>query len=265
MGGSLARALRALDAPPTVTGWSPVGAERDAAANAGAVDAAPSEWRDAVGGADLGVVAAPLKASCELMEHLAEATPAEVTLSDVASLKEPVARAVAEAGAQGRWVGSHPMTGTEESGFAASRADLYRDARVWTVADPAAESRVAAVHSLWRSLGARPAAVDAGEHDRLMAMASHLPQLASNALASVLAAADVTPEQLGPGGADMTRLAGSSAAIWRDMLEHASPELAAGLEALGDTTRRLAELLRTGDLEEIVRLMEDTRNWSRTE
>jgi len=262
MGGSLARALSALEERPRVVGWSPLGAERDAAANAGALDDAPAEWRDAVSGADLVVVAAPLAASCELIEGLADATPAETTLSDVASLKVPVARAAAEAGVQDRWVGSHPMTGSEESGFSASRPDLYQGARVWTVAHGSAQDRAERVGGFWRSVGARPAAIDPADHDRLMALASHLPQLVSNALAGVLSRYDVAPDQLGPGGVDMTRLAASSAGMWRDIFEHASPELVRGLDELAESVRRIADTLRKGDLETIERLMDETKRWS---
>ena len=261
MGGSLARALSGLEAGPAVIGWSPVEEERTAAEAAGAVISAPAEWQDAVAEADLVVVAAPLKATCRLIASLANSTPLETTLSDLASLKAPLARVVAEAGAQARWVGSHPMAGTEESGFSASRADLYDGARVWCVADPSAAPRVKRLHALWASLGARPAAIDAEEHDRLMAVASHLPQLVSNALASVLAQNHVSPDRLGPGGTDMTRLAASSSEVWRDLLEHASPDLGAGLRALAECSEQIADLLERGDFDGIERLMKETRAW----
>jgi prephenate dehydrogenase len=261
MGGSLARGLSGLKAGPTVVGWSPLEEERAAATEAAAVSSAPPDWREAVAGADLVVVAAPLKASCQLISELLGATSSETTLSDVASLKAPLARVVAEGNAQDRWVGSHPMSGTEASGFLASRADLYDGARVWTVAHPSAEARVTRLHVLWQALGARPAAIDAEEHDRLMAVASHLPQLVANALATVLAEHGVAPDRLGPGGADMTRLASSSSDVWRDILEHASPELVAGLRALAAASGRIADLLEAGDVRAIEHLMKDTRTW----
>ena len=264
MGGSLARALSALPSAPVVVGWSPGGEERAAALEAGAVSTAPGAWEAAVAGADLVVVAAPLEASCRLLQDLVGVAEPDATLSDVASLKAPVARAVREGGAEDRWVGSHPMTGSAASGFAASRTDLYAGARVWTVAHPEAEGRVEAVHALWRAVGARPESVDAAEHDRLMALASHLPQLVSNVLAAVLARNDVGPDRLGPGGADMTRLAGSSPGMWRDILAYASPDLAQGLEALAALSTGVAKALREGDLDTVEALMNETRAWSRT-
>ena len=261
MGGSLARALSALPVRPRVIGWSPRREEREAALAAGGVDEAPSDWRDAVHGADLVVLAAPLGASCDLMAGVAEAAPARATLSDVASLKAPLARAATAAGVAERWVGCHPMAGSEESGFEASRPDLYFGARVWTVACSEAADRVPQVHALWRSLGARPAEIDADEHDRLMARVSHLPQLTANALATVLMEANIRPEQMGPGGRDTTRLAGSNADLWQDLLEHASPELAKGLRELASTAERMADMLERKDMDELADMMRATRAW----
>ncbi len=262
MGGSLARALSALEAGH-VSGWSPSAGEREAALAAGAVSAAPAEWSEVVGEAELVVLAVPLNASCELVPDVLAAMPTGSTLTDVASLKAPVARAVVAAGGEARWVGSHPMTGSEESGFGASRADLYAGAKVWTVAHAAAADRVPGIEALWKDLGARPEPVDAEEHDRLMALASQLPQLVSNALASVLAGGGVSPDRLGPGGTDMTRLAASGAAMWRDILGHASPELVSALRQVSAAAADLADLLEKGELDRIEELMAATRAWSR--
>ncbi|MGD8281918.1 MAG: prephenate dehydrogenase/arogenate dehydrogenase family protein [Gemmatimonadota bacterium] len=262
MGGSLARALSALDDGPNVAGWSPSVEERAGALDAGVVSSAPEDWREAASGAELVVVAAPLGATCDLLGQLARETSSQTLFSDVASLKAPVARAAENAGVADRWVGSHPMTGSEESGFGASRADLYSDARVWTVAHPAAGFRLSRMHDFWSALGGRPEAIDALEHDHLMALASHLPQLVSNVLAEVLGEHHVPPEQLGPGGADMTRLAASSASMWRDILEHASPDLIRGLRDLARASTRVAELLEHRDLDGLEALMNATRRWS---
>ena len=262
MGGSLARGLSALESPPRVTGWSPRREEREAALSSGAVSAAPETWQQAVVDAELVVLAAPLNACCALVGDVLAATPEDATLTAVASLKAPVARAVADAGGEARWVGSHPMTGSEASGFAASRSELYQGARVWTVAHAEAATRASAVSSMWASLGARPEAIDAEEHDRLMALASQLPQLVSNALAKVLAEGRVTRDRLGPGGREMTRLAGSGPAMWRDILAHASPELVRALRSVAEASGALADLIERGDLDDVEELMNATRTWS---
>lgn len=261
MGGSLARGISGLELAGRVTGWSPRSTERDAALTAGAVSLAAADWRDAVADADLVVLAVPLGAAADMLDELGEATSSTATLTDVVSLKAPLSRVAAAAGLADRWVGAHPMAGGESTGFWASRADLYQGARVWTVPGEAAEPHRTRVDRLWRGLGADPRPLGAEEHDGLMALVSHLPQLASNVLASVLRDAGVEAGQLGPGGRDMTRLAASDPAMWLDLLEHASPAL---LTALRDGARGLdqaADLLESGDLDALGRLMRSTRSW----
>ena len=156
------------------------------------------------------------------------------------------------------------MAGREASGFAASSADLFHDARVWTVAHDGARERVDGVHRLWEAVGARPPVrVGADEHDRLMALVSHLPQLTSNALVGVLVASGIEPTQLGPGGRAMTRLSASSPAMWRDLLGHARPELAEGLRALAESSERFADLLESGDVDTLATMMSRTAVWRR--
>lgn len=262
MGGSLARALSALDGVE-VHGWSPEAGEREAALRAAAVARAPSDLAAALDGAELVVLAVPLRATRALLATVGGLAP-EAVLTDVASLKAPVLDAAREAGLETRWVGGHPMAGSEESGFDASRPDLYRDARVWTVADGAAEDVQLRIADFWRSVGARPRSVDAGDHDRLMALASHLPQLTANALATVLGDQGVVPAELGPGGRDMTRLAASSTTMWRDLLREAPPELPRSLRRLARTLEEMAEGLEVGEAEAVVSRMERTRAWSRS-
>ncbi len=261
MGGSIARAITGLGVAERVTGWAPESTERDAALTARAITFAAAEWESAVADADLVVVAVPLRATVQLLEAMPEHIGEDAVVTDVASLKVPVAEAVERRGLAGRWVGSHPMAGSESSGFWASRSDLFEGARVWTVAGGASEHSVQATRRLWTTVGARPRRIEAADHDRLMALASHLPQLSANALAVVLEQAGIAPGQLGPGGTDATRLAGSSPDMWVDLLEHASPTLIGGLRSMGYTLERLAELLERGDLDAVDRLMRQTRTW----
>lgn len=266
MGGSLARGISSLELAQRVTGWSPRSTERDAALTTGAVGFAAADWRNAVSDADLVVLAVPLAAAVDLMPELAAATPAATTLTDVASLKAPLARAARDADAGSRWVGSHPMAGGETSGFWASRADLYEGARIWTVRveegpEGSSDLHRRRVDRLWRGLGAEPMAIGAEEHDRLMGLVSHLPQVVSNVLASVLLEAGVDPRHLGPGGRDMTRLAAGNPLMWLDVLEHASEELVEGLRSLGREAARAADLLEQRDMEGLERLMKRTRDW----
>jgi prephenate dehydrogenase len=218
--------------------------------------------RTALQDADLVVLATPLPAVCGLISDIAaDALAGESTIMDLAGLKAPVARAAKAAGLDGRFVGAHPMAGSESSGFSAARPDLFDGALVWIVAEPEANARAARIEGLWRSLGTNPVRTSAAEHDRLMALVSHLPQLTANSLAAALAAAGVRRNELGPGGRDMTRLAASSPEMWAPLFESADPALVDALRRMAGSLQRMADELESEDVEAIVSLMEQTRTW----
>ena len=268
MGGSLARAVSSLGLAEEIRGWSPDETEREAARTAGALTSAPGGWREAVSGADLVVLAAPLQGCVSLLGALPEVLPPGATVTDVASLKRPMAEAAIRAGLADRWIGSHPMAGAASSGFRASRAGLYEGATVWlAAAESESESGAGGepartVERLWSSVGGTPRWIEAAEHDRLMALASHLPQLTANALARTLERSAVDRSALGPGGRDMTRLAGSGAAMWTDLLRYADPALVAGLRSLARDVDDLADLVESGALERLATIMNETRAWT---
>lgn len=259
MGGSLARALAGAG---RVAGWSPEAGEREALGEVGVH--APASLREALEGADGVVLATPLAAVRDLLSMVLEVAP-EAWVTDVASLQLPPLRWARAAGMEERYATSHPMTGGEASGFAASRADLYRDAPVWVSTTPGCDPEVrTAVGGLWTGLGARPRDVDAERHDRRMACVSHLPQVVATHLAALLADRDVGPTELGPGGRDTTRLAGSDPRMWRDILALAGP---AASEDLRDLARRLeseADRLARGDASTFAEILDRTRTWRRT-
>jgi prephenate dehydrogenase len=263
MGGSLVRALASHARPSVVTGWSPDPSERHAAVAEGVVSAAPDQWQDAVADVDLVVLVMPLVATCELLGEVGAAAPPDSVLMDLASLKAPVADAAHAAGLSARWVGCHPMAGSEQSGFGASAPGLFKGVRVWLVGHPDAEDAMTVAADLWTDLGAMPERIEAGRHDRLMALASQLPQLASTALVGVLADQGIDPKQLGPGGRDMTRLAGSSPGMWLDLLAHAPAELVDGLRRLSADVSELADDIEGGLLDRVSDRLERGRTWRR--
>lgn len=261
IGGSLARSLKAHPHPPTIVASSLDTGALDRAREEGVADRTTRDPAEVAASAELIVYATPLRATLDLLGAHRDLWRPEAVLSDVVSLKEPVARKVRELGAGGRWVGSHPMAGSEESGFAASRADLFRSARTYLVRGEAGDDAAGTVESLWSGAGARVAWIDAAAHDRRMIWASHLPQLMANALAAALARAGLDATDLGPGGRDMTRLAGSSPDIWGGLLEAAGAGEEAGLAAAVRELERLREWLADGEVERVVEYMERTREW----
>jgi prephenate dehydrogenase len=261
MGGSLARALRELPARPQVIGFSPDHTERAAAVAAGVLDRATETADEAAGSAELVVYAVPLTATLALLDRHARLWRPEAAFSDVCSLKSPITERARALGVTSRYVGAHPMTGGESSGFAASRSGLYRGAPVWLTAQGAQASVRGRVERFWISLGAQPAWIEPDAHDRQMVRASHLPQVVANVLADTMRSAGLRRADVGPGGRDMTRLAGSSPEMWRDLLETSAPELASALRAMSEALAATAGSLEAGDIDALMRLMDRTRAW----
>jgi prephenate dehydrogenase len=210
---------------------------------------------------DLLVYCTPLKATLDMLRVHGRLLGPDTLVTDVVSLKGPVLDSARKAGLQSSFVGSHPMCGGEGSGFGASRKGLFSGAKVWVVAGEATPENVESVRQFWASLGGKTVGIEAPDHDRLMAVASHLPQLTSNALGAVLARFGVRRADLGPGGRDMTRLAGSNPEMWKDLIEHAPATLSDALGAVVITLADLKRRLDTDQENKVEELMRETRAW----
>ncbi len=235
IGGSIARALRALpsdDGPfggATIGAWTPSGAGPRAAMSGGTVDLAATRLEDALEGADLVVLAAPPTATLELLDRLAgpaRAPLGDALVTDVASTKAAIVGRATER--RLRFVGGHPMAGRETSGFAAASADLFVG-RPWVVVpDAAAPADVELVAGLARACGAMPLPMAAAEHDEAAAMISHLPLVVAAALVDAVAGGAGEAERAGwPAAAAL------AASGWRDMtrLARGDAAMAAGIAA----------------------------------
>ena len=231
---------------PTVRGYDPDGDALRVAADRGAVEPAPS-LEDAVGDAELTVVAAPVT---QLARSVAAALGAtQGTVTDVGSTKSGVVRA---AEGDERFIGGHPVCGSEARGPANARAELF-DGATWFLTPVARTSpeRYRVLHSFVSALGAVPVAVDADAHDRLVALTSHLPHALANLLVNQAGATRIEGhEPLDAAGGslrDMTRVAGANPRIWIDIFLENSGAL---LEALSEHRRRIEQLesaLEQGD------------------
>jgi len=261
MGGSVVRALAQLPNAPRVLGTSPDARDRAGAEQVAGVRVA-AEARDVIPEADLIVYAAPLGPILEMLPAHAPLIRDDAVVTDLAGLKRPVLERAFEAGLGDRFVGAHPMAGGEGSGFEGGRADLFRGARVWLCAHGGVERRAAIrVEHFWSDLGARTEWTDPKSHDELMEKVSQLPQLVANALALALERKGVKAGELGPGGRDMTRLAESPAHMWRDLLAHTGPEVAALLREVTRSAEEIAAKLEAGEMDAIGELMAQTRRW----
>lgn len=201
-----------------------------AARERGAIDAGMS-LEEAVAASDLVLLSQPISGIIETLKRLDPLVHSDVLVTDAGSTKAEIEKTARQWLRTCRFVGGHPMAGKEQRGAEAADADLFRG-RPWVLTSRGDHPVESEFHAWLDRIGARIVILDAFTHDRLVAWSSHLPQLASTALAAALhdrqpGAATVA----GPGLADMTRLAMSSYDLWRDILDTNSQEVTAALDA----------------------------------
>jgi prephenate dehydrogenase len=230
-----------------IRGWDVDEQALAVAAERGAVDAAAS-LEEAVDAAELAVVAAPVASLPAEVANVLEASGTATTVTDVGSTKGPVARAVADP----RYIGGHPVCGSEARGPAHASGELFEGA-TWFLTPVAATEpdRYRTLHGFVASLGAVPIAVDPDAHDRLVALTSHLPHALANLLLNHAGTSRIEGHDplAAAGGSlrDMTRVAGANPRIWVDIFLDNADALTA---ALGEHRRRVEQLeaaLTAGD------------------
>jgi prephenate dehydrogenase len=207
IGGSFALALRKAGFKDRVVGVSsPATISRALALNV--IDEGLT-LAEAALQSDVIYLAQPISQILTTLDALKELAPPSALVTDAGSTKSAItSRAI---GLPATFIGGHPMAGKESRGVESAEADLFRDRPyVVTLAHPWLMEWIP-------KIGARPILMSPEEHDRLIAVASHVPQLASTALASFIGDQNAA-RVAGPGAVDMTRLALSSYDIWRDIL-----------------------------------------------
>jgi prephenate dehydrogenase len=246
MGGSLARALAARDV--TVLGFDSVPDSLDAAEGEGIVHVRLPASLDGIESADVVVFALPVDATLALLRRIATRLSSVRLITDLASTKRSVVQAASELGLGRRYVGSHPLTGSHRSGWRASRAGLFDEARVFVCPTSATEpDALEMAEGFWRGLRAGVEVIDATAHDEQMAWRSHLPHVLACALGRTLREEGITRSALGPGGRDMTRLAGSAPALWRSIIEDNVDAMSTAIEAFDSQLRVLRDALDRRD------------------
>jgi prephenate dehydrogenase len=242
LGGSFALALRELDAGARVTAVDrPSVLERPAARRAAQelVDTADASGvNTAVESADLVLLATPVTAIVSLLPELVGRAR---IITDCGSTKRVVARAVAGSLRRGRFVPGHPMAGAPEGGIDLARPDLFRGRRWILCPEQSDADAVDEVARLVTRLGAVLVRLSAAEHDRAVALTSHVTQLVASALAAVAFESGAEPA-VGPAFERTTQAAGGPEQIWDDILATNADAVAA---ALGEISSEL-ERARTG-------------------
>jgi prephenate dehydrogenase len=225
IGGSFGLALRKAGFQGPILGVSSARSV-DQAIERGSIDGGAT-LEEAAGVSDLLFLSQPISGILETLRKLDPLVKEDALVTDAGSTKQAIADEAKRSLRRCAFLGGHPMAGKELRGVAAADADLFRG-RPWILT-----SDIDHPFRKWlAAFGAREIILDPARHDRLVAWSSHLPQLASTALASLIG--DRAPEAAtvaGPGLLDATRLAMSSFDLWRDILATNSPQVSVALDA----------------------------------
>jgi prephenate dehydrogenase len=261
IGGSIGLAARArTEGIDEIVGFDPTPGVLEDAIRLGAIDRAASSIEDAAADADLIILASPVATLVANAQAALTVAAHDAVITDVGSTKREIVAALDDP----RFIGGHPIAGAETSGVEHARADLFDDS-TWFVT-PTPNTTGVGLERLIRfarSLGAQPHAVDATDHDRLLADISHLPHVLANALVSQAAgssdADDSRATVVGPSFRDATRVAGANSKIWRDIYLSNHDALVPAIDSVIGRLSEFRDALKSQDGDEIVRINEQAK------
>lgn len=261
IGGSLARDLAA--AGIEVTGADIDARSLEEAVREGVVAQEAGANLAGFENADVIVLALPADAVRAALDTLAAKNLRARLITDTGGTKCAAVAAADATPFADRFVGSHPFAGDHLSGWSAARTGLFRGARIFlTPSSRSSAEALSLAGELWQLVGGVAEIVEAAIHDERMAFASHLPQIASSALGAVLADAGIVRSELGSGGRDVTRLAGSSPDLWAPIALENAARLRGPLSALRSEIERFEQALAAGDGDALRRFFAQARAWS---
>ncbi len=256
IGGSLALAIKSSGVSAAVTGFSRSPSTLDKAVRRGIVDRCCDKFEDGLHELDFLVVATPIGKIAGYLSRLKDSGRGGILVTDVASVKMPV---VADAsrilGDAGNFVGSHPLAGSEKRGIDSAREGLFRGRYVVITPDGnSKQENVDRIKSFWKSLGSIPVILAPDEHDRLIALTSHLPHLlAYSVMYSMLGFKDKKKLVAcsGKGLLDTTRIAASDPGLWAEIFRLNRSELLYWVEEFERCFRELKSDLAEGSFDKL--------------
>ncbi len=265
LGASVARAAKARGAARRVVIWARRPEVRLALAEQNWCDEVAASPKEAVAEANVVVIAAPVTRIGPLVADIADSLPPEAIVTDVGSVKAEICREArtALANVNGTFVGSHPMAGSEKTGWENGDAELFERCTCFvTPAEDDVSAQVETVVRLWRDLGAEVVTVGADEHDEIVAHISHMPQVIASNLGTLLGQRPSKWGQLaGNGLKDTTRIAGSDATMWMDILEQNRDEILRALGGFEDELHHFRSALASRDWRELRSRLERGKAW----
>ena len=268
MGGSFALAAREAGWANFIVGYSPSESSKQKALSMGVINLATENIAQAVEGADLVLLAVPVKSMTSCFEAIAPALNSNALLMDVGSTKSDiVASALSTLGDKLHcFVPVHPIAGKEVAGVQHSDVNLYKErALIMTPMESSGKEQVQLAKEIWKSLGSYITELTPAQHDAAFAAVSHLPHVLSYAIIRGIFQQKNGPELIalgGPGFRDFSRIAASDPVVWRDILttnrEQVLVQIAHFKEALNDFEKAI-DVNDSKTLEDMIRQASDLR------
>ena len=259
LGGSVAMAARHYGAAKRITLWARRPEVRLKLRDQPWCDAVADSPEDAVLDAKLVLVCAPVDQIIPLVRQIAPALKSGAVVTDVGSVKAEICRLGAVAlKDRTHFVGSHPMAGSEKTGWEHGRSNLFAGRTTFVTPLPETEAKaVEQVVAFWAALESEVATVAPDAHDEIVAHISHLPQVIASTLCASLAKRTLDWRNFAGGGLrDTTRIAGSDPKLWKTILEQNRDEVLRALRAYQDELYGMERALANRNWFEVQAIME---------
>ncbi|MCP4639707.1 MAG: prephenate dehydrogenase/arogenate dehydrogenase family protein [bacterium] len=263
LGASLGLALKARNAVGIVRAVGHRQSTLNTAKTRGAVDETYLDPAEACTGADLVVICAPAAPIPGIMDQIRPVCSPNATVTDVASTKGTICAHARDTWPKPlRFVGSHPMAGSEKFGPEHADASLYEDS--FTIMEPRRDCHAPdawdTVSELWRSVGSSVIEIEPELHDALVARTSHLPHVAAACLAEVAASqGDIRPV-VGNGFRDVTRIAAGRTEVWRDICLTNPEAIVGGLDEFIERLQAVRDAIHRQDAEALSEFFESAQH-----
>lgn len=247
IGGSILLDSRKTEVAGKLVAWCRSEESRKRVEAAAIADVVTTDLLAAIEGSDLIIFSTPVEVMGDLAKQIVGKIDPQCIITDVGSVKVPVEKTMAPIFVKkGRWLGSHPMAGSEQSGLAAARADLFQNASV--ILTPNSETSPDTVKDLtrfWEILGGKVITTTPEKHDYAVAQISHLPHLVAALLVDCVQAENLCFH--GPGFRDATRIAAGPPALWSGILKENREAVLASLDLFLQEAATAREALNSSD------------------
>ncbi|PHS02523.1 MAG: prephenate dehydrogenase [Blastopirellula sp.] len=259
IGGSIGLALRNGKLASRVIGIGRRESTLQQAADCGAIDEFTLDLAAGVAEAEIIVVCSPVQLIAEHVLAVSQNCRADALITDAGSTKQRIVAQLASGTPVPQFIGSHPLAGSDKSGAENARADLFSGCTtIVTPTEKSNEQQLAALTQFWEAIGCTVKQMSPAEHDKALALTSHLPHV----IASLLAAS--TPEELLPltatGWADTTRIAKGDVQLWQQILDSNREPMLQALDNFAAMFGEFRQALASGDDAQFISILDQGKN-----